>query len=231
VIVRDPASLDHALDLGATTDATRLGGDVAIALLDAASPADPPYGPISVVLTANSDPDRADDLTENAFRLAEYVVEHAANRGLRVCLWSSAQAAGREEDGKLIAAVGLRLAATLRRHVEIIADHVHAKRMVELAGHSAAMVSMRFHPALLASAQGTPTMLVMSDQRAEAFQGTKLERWIVDPYSPCLGDRVRGLFDSLHARWNEAAVKAPMQARLATTEQALIEGLGHANAA
>jgi hypothetical protein len=99
--------------------------------------------------------------------------------GRAVEVWSSAQAAGDEHDEVVAALAVEQLPDHDRRRVRLVRDHVDAHELLARTAASSAVVSMRFHPALLAAGQGTPTVLVLDDQKAGAFDGSPLAGSVV----------------------------------------------------
>lgn len=178
VVVRDPMSLLHTLDLGADATTTFVGTDLALGLVDAAVDRPTTHdAPISVVLTDYAVERGRPSRGTLATALLAAVAAHHPNRTLLV--WSSAQGAGDDRDELVAEAAVTGLPAEVRQRVELIEGHVDAHQLLELTRSSAAVISMRFHPALLAAAQGTPTVLVLDDQKAGAFDGTPMAARVV----------------------------------------------------
>lgn len=223
VVVRDPRSLLHAIDLGAAGAHVRLGGDAALALV--ARRPDPPGEPlpVSVVLSAATVPDEGTDRTAAACTLLREVLRALPEDPVRV--WSSAQSAGDEEDDGVASVAVDALDASSRSRVQLIEEHVPAGQMLEYSRLSSAMATMRFHPALLAATQGTPTVLLMDDQKADAFAGTRMEGRTVRALGPAGAGEAAAMLDPREPRWSGAEVLEPMLDRLDVTEETLESAL------
>jgi polysaccharide pyruvyl transferase WcaK-like protein len=222
VVVRDPASVHHVLDLGADPARVVLGTDVALHLaprLRSDEP-EPPEAdaPIAVVLsdyTVERDRARRHEL---AAAVLAAVTGALPDRAIEV--WSSAQCAGDEQDEAIGAASVERLRAPDRERVRLVRTHVDAGQLLARTASAAAVVSMRLHPALLAAAQHTPALLVLDDQKTGVFEGTPLAATVVSGADAvAVSARVAARAASLPG--STPAGLGALPARLARTEDVL----------
>ncbi|MGE3620973.1 MAG: polysaccharide pyruvyl transferase family protein [Acidimicrobiia bacterium] len=232
VVVRDPRSAWHAVELGAPPGVVELGADTALFLVDppddASTAPDGPRGPVGVVLSAEVVP--GEEARRGALATELLRVVAAARPGDRLEVWSSAQGTDTEVDHLAATAAHDALDPADRDRVALVEGHVPAGGLVERSGRAPLLVSMRFHPALLAAARGVPAVVVTDPQKAAAFQGTPMAgRAVVSgPDAPA---RVAALLagpapqDPAGARF-----RAALAERLAVTRAALAEALAGAAA-
>jgi polysaccharide pyruvyl transferase WcaK-like protein len=228
VVVRDPASVHHVLDLGADPARVVLGTDVALHLaprLGSSEPQPEAGAPIAVVLsdyTVERDRARRHDLAAAVLAAVTTALPDSA-----IDVWSSAQCAGDEQDEAIGAASVERLQAPERERVRLVRTHVDAGELLVRTASAAAVVSMRLHPALLAAAQRTPALLVLDDQKSGVFEGTPLATMVVSGADPvAVGARVAARAASLPG--STPAGLGALPVRLARTEDVLataIDGL------
>jgi polysaccharide pyruvyl transferase WcaK-like protein len=237
VVVRDPASRRHVLELGAPSAAVHLGTDLALALVppgdDGRTVADTRTTrdePVSVVVAGDPLPDDCGD-GDVRVALASSLVGAAVRAfpDARLRVWSSAQGVPGLSDDHIAAARAVdRLPAADRERVELVTGHVDAHQMLDLSRRSAGMLSMRLHPALLAAAQGTPTVLLLDDQKADvltsAHPGLRVVRARGDD------DAVRAAALLAPGRLGRDAV-APLDGRLRAVEALLAQALTGASPA
>lgn len=177
VVVRDPLSVHHAVELGADRQSVIFGTDLALALAPQRSVTGPtpprdPDAPVAVILTDHLADDGRADRAVVATDLLNAAVEAYPDRTIEV--WSSAQGAGDDRDEHMASTIVGALPPKARARLHHHAEHVDAHQLVERTSRAATVLSMRLHPALLAAAQGTPALLLLEDQKAGTVAGTSL---------------------------------------------------------
>jgi polysaccharide pyruvyl transferase WcaK-like protein len=178
VDVRDPASVDHVIEMGARPSTVFLGTDLALAHFCGADRSHHPSrrDGIGVVLADEDlDPDARCARGRLARRILNAVVDVAG--GERTVVWSTAQGygdRGYQDDSRVAAAALGELPTELRASVDHVQRYLPPDEVIELVSSFRVVVSMRLHPALLAAATATPFLFFCDPAREDVFYGTEL---------------------------------------------------------
>lgn len=220
VVVRDPASVDHVVDLGVPAARVQLGTDLALDLVDRVGRAAPATDAgIDVVL---SDHTVSGDRRGRAALAAAVLTAIGSRHPDRlITVWSSAQHVPGVPGDEAVCAEALRRApAEVRARVTVVDGHVDAHGLLERVARSAAMCSMRMHPGLLAAAVGVPTVLVLDDIKVGVLHGTPMARHVVRDGGDAAPGRAASLLDpaAVTTPWSQLA---PVRDRLEATRSAL----------
>jgi polysaccharide pyruvyl transferase WcaK-like protein len=180
VIVRDPASIHHAAECGATD--VVLGTDLTMGMFLSPPPAGPREG-VAVVVTDHH-PSAHGRVEQKA--AARHVLAEVRRRtgDEPVTLWSTVQGEpdlAREDDSVIAAELVAELPDDLRCGIHHQSAFVGPIAALDLVRSSRAIVTMRMHPAIFAAGTDTPFGLVLGGQRTGVFHDTTLIDRIAAP--------------------------------------------------
>jgi polysaccharide pyruvyl transferase WcaK-like protein len=180
VVVRDPASVAHAVDCDAGE--VVLGTDLVVGMFGERPRGAEGEG-IGVVLTDHHPhADRRCARVVAARHLLAEVVRHGA--GEPITLWSTVQGAADladQDDGAFAQGLLAELPEAARERIGQHRTLMGPSQAIELVRASRAVVTMRMHPALFAAGADVPFALVLDGQRTGVFAGTSLTDAIAPP--------------------------------------------------
>lgn len=178
VSVRDRASLDHVVEMGADPRRVLLTSDLTFTLF----PPPPEPGPsdtsgVAVVLTAHEHADGDIDRRASSARLLTAVIDRARDRET-ISLLSTTQGLGGygiEDDSSLALEILSALDLQTRARVDVVEGYLTPREVVARLTRVRAVVSQRFHPAVFALASGVPAALISDASKATVLAGLGLD--------------------------------------------------------
>jgi polysaccharide pyruvyl transferase WcaK-like protein len=189
VTVRDPASIQHAADCGATE--VVLGTDLTMGMFLSPPRAGRREG-VAVVITDHHPSARG--RTEQKAAARHVLAEARRCAGDEpVTVWSTVQGEpdlAREDDSIIAAELMAELPHDLRCGIRHQSSFVGPTAALDLVRSCRAIVTMRMHPAIFAAGTDTPFALVLGGQRTGVFHDTTLTDRIAQPGDAAAATRV-----------------------------------------
>lgn len=177
VIVRDPASVDHAADLGAREPV--LGTDMAFALPPPASQIE--RRGIGVVLTEHSSIEN-ERIRRRRVAASILATVMACSGDEPVAVFSTVQGLpdlAREDDASVARDAFDSLSPGDQKRIELVDGYLPPAAVMEKIASLRVLVTMRMHPAIFAVISRTPFVLILDGQRRGVFAGSRLAERIV----------------------------------------------------